>query len=63
MGEAVAIEGEATISDVDSTVEKLLDAKNIVIVPGYGLAVAQAQFAVADIAKKLKSMGKNVRFG
>ncbi len=63
VGEAVAIEGEATISDVDSTVEKLLDAKNIVIVPGYGLAVAQAQFAVADIAKKLKSMGKNVRFG
>jgi NAD(P) transhydrogenase len=33
------------------------------IVPGYGLAVAQAQFAIADIAKKLKEMGKNVRFG
>jgi len=61
--EGVEIEGEATISDIDATVEKLLEAKNIVIVPGYGLAVAQAQFAVADIAKKLKGMGKNVRFG
>ena len=61
--EGVAIEGEATIGNVDATVEKLLEAKNIVIVPGYGLAVAQAQFAVADIAKKLKGMGKNVRFG
>eukprot|EP01083_Nonionella_stella_P208026 755204_1 len=57
------MEGESTISDIDGTVEKLLEAKNIVIVPGYGLAVAQAQFAVADIAKKLRGMGKNVRFG
>lgn len=43
--------------------ESLLEADNIIIVPGYGLAVAQAQFAVADIAKKLKGMGKQVRFG
>ena len=62
-GEEVEFEGEATIGDIDTTVEKLLEAKNIIIVPGYGLAVAQAQFAVADIAKKLKGMGKNVRFG
>lgn len=61
--EGAVMEGEATISDIDGTVEKLLEAKNIVIVPGYGLAVAQAQFAVADIAKKLRGMGKNVRFG
>jgi len=57
------MEGEATICDVDATIDKLLDSKSIVIVPGYGLAVAQAQFAVADIAKKLKAMGKSVRFG
>lgn len=61
--EATAMEGEITIGSVDNLVESLMEAKNIMIVPGYGLAVAQAQFAVADIAKKLKAMGKNVRFG
>lgn len=60
---AVEIEGEATVCDIDSTVEKLLEAKNIIICPGYGLAVAQAQFAVAEIAKKLREKGKNIRFG
>ena len=62
-GEAAVMEGEITIGSVDNLVESLMEAKNIMIVPGYGLAVAQAQFAVADIAKKLKAMGKNVRFG
>jgi NAD(P) transhydrogenase len=62
-GEAAEIEGEITIGSVDSLRESLLEADNIIIVPGYGLAVAQAQFAVADIAKKLKAMGKKVRFG
>jgi NAD(P) transhydrogenase len=62
-GETMAIEGDITIGSVDNMMESLLEAKNIVIVPGYGLAVAQAQFAIADIAKKLKEMGKNVRFG
>ena len=56
-------QGEAVTCNIDSVVEKLNEAKSIVIVPGYGLAVAQAQFAVADIAKKLKGMGKDVRFG
>ena len=62
-GEAMVMEGEITTGTVDNLAESLLEAKNIMIVPGYGLAVAQAQFAVADIAKKLKDMGKNVRFG
>ena len=62
-GDAVEIEGEVTTTTIDGVVEELLFAKNIMIVPGYGLAVAQAQFAVADIAKRLKDMGKNVRFG
>lgn len=61
--EGAEIEGEATICDIDAAVDKLVEAKNIIIVPGYGLAVAQAQFAVAEIAKKLRDMGKNVRFG
>merc|ERR1712048_89898 len=57
------IEGEVTMGNVDNVVEQLKEANNIMIVPGYGLAVAQAQFAVADIAKKLRDSGKNVRFG
>ena len=60
---AAAMEGEITIGSVDNLLESLMEAQSIMIVPGYGLAVAQAQFAVADIAKKLKAMGKNVRFG
>jgi len=62
-GESAVIEGEVTTVNVDQTVEALLEAKSIIITPGYGLAVAQAQFAVAEIAKKLKAMGKDVRFG
>jgi len=62
-GEAVEMEGEITTGTVDSLAEALLEAQNIMIVPGYGLAVAQAQFDVAEIAKKLKAMGKNVKFG
>jgi NAD(P) transhydrogenase len=61
-GEAVEMEGEITTVTVDAVTDALMDAKNIIITPGYGLAVAQAQFAVADIAKNLKAMGKNVRF-
>ena len=63
IGEAVEMEGEITTTSIDSVVESLREAKNIIITPGYGLAVAQAQFAIADITKKLKAMGKNVRFG
>jgi len=54
---------EVKIATVDNIGETLAEAENIIIVPGYGLAVSQAQFAVADIAKKLKSSGKNIRFG
>ena len=62
-GEAAVMEGEITTGTVDGLTEALLEAQNIMIVPGYGLAVAQAQFDLAEIAKKLKAMGKNVRFG
>mmetsp|Transcript_30063 Transcript_30063/g.46103 ORF Transcript_30063/g.46103 Transcript_30063/m.46103 type:complete len:1120 (-) Transcript_30063:54-3413(-) len=63
-GESTAvIEGEITTTNVDAVVERLMEAKNVMIVPGYGLAVAQAQFAIADIAKILRDKGKNVRFG
>jgi H+-translocating NAD(P) transhydrogenase len=61
-GEAAEIEGEVTTVNVDGVVDALLEARNIIITPGYGLAVAQAQFAIAETAKHLKAMGKNVRF-
>ena len=63
VSEMVEIEGEITTVNVDDVVDALVEAKNVIITPGYGLAVAQAQFAIADIAKKLKAKGKNVRFG
>lgn len=62
-GEEVVMEGEITTVGVDAVSGALQEAKNVIITPGYGLAVAQAQFAIADIAKSLKAQGKNVRFG
>ena len=45
------------------TAELLKDAKNVIIVPGYGMAVAQAQHTVYEITKALREHGVNVRFG
>jgi NAD(P) transhydrogenase subunit beta len=58
-----AVEGEATPIAVDETVELLNDANSVIIVPGYGMAVAQAQHAVAQITELLRDRGKQVRFG
>ena len=58
-----APQGEATPTTVEETAELLSNAKSIVIVPGYGMAVAQAQHAVSDITKILRKRGKEVRFG
>jgi len=55
--------GEATFTDIDGTVEGLSGASSVVIVPGYGLAVANGQYAIADITKKLRAKGVEVRFG
>jgi NAD(P) transhydrogenase subunit beta len=62
-GSAKAVEGTATATSVEETVETLDDADSIIIVPGYGMAVAQAQHAVAEITKILRDRGKQVRFG
>jgi NAD(P) transhydrogenase len=62
-GEMAVMEGEVTTANIDAVAEALLEANTVMIVPGYGLAVAQAQFAIADIAKNLNEMGKKVRFG
>ena len=61
--QGTAVEGEATPIDVDETVALLNDANSVIIVPGYGMAVAQAQHAVAQITQLLHDRGKQVRFG
>lgn len=54
-------EGSVTTTGVEGMVEAMKEARSIVVVPGYGMAVAQSQFAVADIAKKMKDAGKEFR--
>ncbi len=55
--------GEITPISAQETAELLKDAKNVIIVPGYGMAVAQAQHTVFEITKLLREKGVNVRFG
>ncbi|WP_346293478.1 Re/Si-specific NAD(P)(+) transhydrogenase subunit beta [Sphaerothrix gracilis] len=55
--------GKATSIDVEETVELLDQASSVIIVPGYGMAVAQAQHAVSEITQLLRKQGKQVRFG
>jgi proton-translocating NAD(P)+ transhydrogenase subunit beta len=55
--------GEVTPITAAETAEMLDGAKNVIIVPGYGMAVAQAQHAVYEITKLLRDKGVNVRFG
>ncbi len=61
-GEQMAVEGEQVAIDADGVASALNDADSVVIVPGYGMAVAQAQGAVADLTRKLRAQGKEVRF-
>ena len=61
-GEAAPAGEVVSISAVE-TAELLLDAKSVIIVPGYGMAVAQAQHTVNEITKLLREKGVNVRFG
>ncbi|WP_295647021.1 Re/Si-specific NAD(P)(+) transhydrogenase subunit beta [uncultured Methylibium sp.] len=55
--------GEVVPVSAVETAELLREAKNVVIVPGYGMAVAQAQHMVCEITKILRDKGVNVRFG
>jgi len=55
--------GEVTPISAVETAELLRDAKNVIIVPGYGMAVAQAQHTVYEITQYLRAKGVNVRFG
>ncbi|HIF54103.1 MAG: Re/Si-specific NAD(P)(+) transhydrogenase subunit beta [Methylococcales bacterium] len=62
-GEAATVEGDVAPIENDETVQIINAANNIVIIPGYGMAVAQAQHTVNEITKLLRAKGKNVRFG
>jgi NAD(P) transhydrogenase subunit beta len=55
--------GEVHPISAPETAELLKDAKDVIIVPGYGMAVAQAQHTVYEITKALRERGVNVRFG
>ena len=56
------VEGEQVAIDTDGVATALEDADNIIIIPGYGMAVAQAQQSVAELTRRLRAKGKQVRF-
>jgi len=62
-GPAMEITGTAKEIDTNGAVEALLDAKSVIIVPGYGMAVAKAQYPIKDIVDMLSKRGCSVRFG
>jgi NAD(P) transhydrogenase subunit beta len=55
--------GEHTEIDAEDTADLLREAKSVIITPGYGMAVAQAQGAVAELTRKLRAKDVDVRFG
>ena len=61
-GEQMAVEGEQIAIEAEGVAMALNEADNVVIIPGYGMAVAQAQSGVAELVRKLRAQGKNVRF-
>jgi len=62
-GKPMEITGTHTECDVPSCTEYIANSKNIIIVPGYGLCVAKAQYPIAEMVDYLRKKGKNVRFG
>ncbi|MBY5404701.1 NAD(P)(+) transhydrogenase (Re/Si-specific) subunit beta [Rhizobium leguminosarum] len=61
-GPQMEITGEQIAIDGDGVAAALNDAESVIIVPGYGMAVAQAQAAVSELTRKLRAAGKTVRF-
>ena len=61
-GPAMEVEGEQIAIDADGVAATLNDADSVIIIPGYGMAVAQAQQAVSELTKRLRAQGKEVRF-
>ena len=61
-GPQMEVEGEQVAIEADGVAAALNDADNVIIIPGYGMAVAQAQQSVSELVRKLRAKGKNVRF-
>ena len=61
-GPAMEVEGEQIAIEADGVASALEEADSVVIIPGYGMAVAQAQQNVAELTRRLRAKGKNVRF-
>ena len=61
-GPQMAVEGEQLAIDADGVAMALNEADSVIIIPGYGMAVAQAQQSVSELVRKLRAKGKNVRF-
>ena len=61
-GPQMAISGEQIAIDADGVAAALDDADSIIIIPGYGMAVAQAQQSVSELTRRLRAKGKTVRF-
>uniref|UniRef100_A0A8B9GW97 proton-translocating NAD(P)(+) transhydrogenase n=1 Tax=Astyanax mexicanus TaxID=7994 RepID=A0A8B9GW97_ASTMX len=62
-GKPMEITGTHTEVNVDQSIEMIKEAQNIIIVPGYGLCAAKAQYPIADLVKSLTEQGKKIRFG
>lgn len=58
----MTFEGEATMTNVEDTVKLLTEAQSVIIVPGYGLAVAHGQYPLKEMVDTLLKNGKKVRF-
>ena len=61
-GPQMEVEGEQVAIDADGVAAALDEADSVIIIPGYGMAVAQAQQAVSELTKRLIAKGKTVRF-
>ena len=61
-GPAMEIAGEMIAIDAEAVAAALDDADSVIIVPGYGMAVAQAQQSVSELTRRLRAQGKSVRF-
>ncbi len=61
-GPAMEVTGEQIVIDAEGVAAALNDADSIIIIPGYGMAVAQAQQSVSELTRKLRAAGKTVRF-
>ncbi|MDY6860097.1 MAG: NAD(P)(+) transhydrogenase (Re/Si-specific) subunit beta [Pseudomonadota bacterium] len=61
-GPAMEVEGEQIAIDAEGVATALDEADSIIIIPGYGMAVAQAQQSVSELTKRLRAKGKEVRF-